>query len=281
MGMSSQCDNPLIQGGLKEFDQATGTLLNTYFTVPAGSIGGSVWSSAAATPDGKSVFITTGNSPTNAGDSYSVVLLDAATLAKLSSWMVPNPNGTDIDFAASPALLRATIGGKATQLVAACNKNGILYAWRTDNLASGPMWSIPVSEGEGSCFPAPVWDGTHLFQAGGKTQIDGVTYGGAVREIDPATGIPIWQTGLAQAVLGTPTLNGANVMAVCTWNQRVPTNIGSLVDTSTGGVLGTFSTAGSSCFAQPVFAGQYLFVATVAHGMFAYTPAALAGQNGT
>src|SRR5712692_6226302 len=56
MGMSSQCDEPLIQGGLKEFDQATGDLLNTYFTVPDGSIGGSVWTSAAVTSDGKSVF---------------------------------------------------------------------------------------------------------------------------------------------------------------------------------------------------------------------------------
>jgi len=128
MGMSSQCDEPLIQGGLKEFDQATGALLNTYFSVPAGSIGGSIWSTAASTRDGKFIFVTTGNSPTGAGESYSIVRLDGGSLAKQDSWMVPNAVGTDFDFGASPILFKASIGGVTTQMVAACNKNGFLYA---------------------------------------------------------------------------------------------------------------------------------------------------------
>ena len=44
IGISSQCDNPLVRGGVKELNQSTGAPVATYFTVPSGSTGGSVWS---------------------------------------------------------------------------------------------------------------------------------------------------------------------------------------------------------------------------------------------
>ena len=36
VGVSSQCDKPLVVGGLKEYDQATGALLSFYQTNPGG-----------------------------------------------------------------------------------------------------------------------------------------------------------------------------------------------------------------------------------------------------
>lgn len=42
VGISSNCDTPLVRGGVAEFDQATGHKLNTFYTVPRGHVGGSV-----------------------------------------------------------------------------------------------------------------------------------------------------------------------------------------------------------------------------------------------
>src|SRR5204863_5466394 len=60
VGVSSACDNPLIRGALKAYDQATGERVATHYTVPAGAVGGSIWTSAAVGSSG-SVFVTTGN----------------------------------------------------------------------------------------------------------------------------------------------------------------------------------------------------------------------------
>src|SRR5712691_7574870 len=92
MGMSSQCDIPLIRGGERRFDQATGALLGTYYTVPSGSIGGSIWSSAAAHTS-QYTYVTTGNADQSGGskqgDSYSIVRLDTASMTATGKWTVP------------------------------------------------------------------------------------------------------------------------------------------------------------------------------------------------
>jgi outer membrane protein assembly factor BamB len=277
MGMSSQCDEPLIQGGLKEFDQASGALLNTYFSVPEGSIGGSIWSTAASTRDGRFVFVTTGNSPTGAGDSYSIVRLDGTTLAKLDSWTVPFATGTDFDFGASPVLFKATVGGVPTQMVAACNKNGFLYAWKAAALASGPVWSAQVSDrGQKNslCLPTSSSDGSHLFQGSTGSTISGVFYSGAIRAFDPATGALTWETGLSAGVLGPSSLNGAGVLAVPSWDPSGAPNQVWLVNAADGTILTTLSTGNDLEFAEPVFAGNLLLLGSLAHGLFAYLPAA-------
>src|SRR5262249_54109418 len=47
LGWASQCDHPLVRSGIKSFDQHTGTLRNTFYTLPKGSTGAGVWSTAA------------------------------------------------------------------------------------------------------------------------------------------------------------------------------------------------------------------------------------------
>ena len=109
VGVSSQCDKPLVVGGLKEYDQATGALLNFYHTNPGGKIGPSIWSSASALPSGRSVFVTTGNGP---GDASSIVRLDGTTLAKQDSWQIPAVQQiSDSDFGGSSTLFSANLGG--------------------------------------------------------------------------------------------------------------------------------------------------------------------------
>jgi len=92
MGLASRCDTPLVRGGVAELDQHTGSVLNTWHSVPNGSIGGSVWSSIAASADGQNVWVSTGNEcdPTintcpsgdQVGDSNSIVHLTGS----LSGW---------------------------------------------------------------------------------------------------------------------------------------------------------------------------------------------------
>ena len=47
IGVSSNCDNPLIRGGVIGYRQATGKKFAEFYTVPRGAVGGSVWSSVA------------------------------------------------------------------------------------------------------------------------------------------------------------------------------------------------------------------------------------------
>ena len=51
-----------------------------------------------------------------------------------------------------------------------------------------------------ACSAAAIWDGTYLYMAGDPTTINGVSYRGSVRRIDPATGAFLWQRGLAASL---------------------------------------------------------------------------------
>ena len=264
MGVSSQCDNPLVKGGLKEYNQATGALVAFFKTNPGGSTGPSIWSSAAAR--GTSVFVTTGNGL--GPDSIAVIRLDAATLAQQDSWQVPSSElGPDSDFGGSPTLFSATIGGNTVQLVGACNKNGVFYTLRQDNLAAGPVWRFqpgtPTTVSD-RCDAAAVWDGSNLYVAANQTVIGGVTYNGSVSSLDPATGTPHWQLGLPGAVVGSPTLDGAGVLAVPNFSASELV----LVNAATGVILKTISTGPD--FGQPVFADNMLLIPTKKNGLWAY-----------
>jgi hypothetical protein len=93
------------------------------------------------------VWITTGNPDPNGSAiyrSYSIVRLSASTLAEQDWWTVPEGQTVDSDFGSSPVLYSAKVGGTATALAAACNKNGVFYAWRRGHLAAGPVWQRTV-----------------------------------------------------------------------------------------------------------------------------------------
>src|SRR6266516_4903279 len=275
MGVSSECDSPLVMGGLKAYDQATGKLLAFYQTNPGGSTGPSIWSSAAARPTSPYVYVTTGNGA--GSDAISVVQLDAATLTKLSSWQVPSSeHGGDSDFGGSPTFFPATLAGVYTPLMGACNKNGVYYALRRGNVAAGPVWRFkvggPPSVG-GQCDAAAVWNGAHLFVAGNATVIGGTSYKGSVRMLNPATGSPLWQRGLPGTVIGSPTLSGGVVLAAPTYSAAglYRTNA------ATGGVLRHILSGYE--FGQPVFADNMLLVPTKDNGLWAYRYARLLARR--
>ena len=269
IGIASQCNNPSVRGGAKAFDQATGALLGTFYSVSPDTTGGSVWSSPAA--NNRNVWIGTGNPPVD--DAESIVRLDGSNMSKIESWALPVEEQThDDDFGSSPTLFMATLDGKLTPMVGACNKNGYYYAFKSQSVAAGYVWRAQLGssfgEGGGLCIGSAIWDGQHLYVPGNQTTIGGQTFQGSVREVDPATGAFIWETGLAGAVMGTPTKDGAGVIAAATWDVD---NAVYLLDASDGHILTSLALNGASVFAQPVFADNYLFVAPANGLLTVYT----------
>jgi len=266
IGVSSECDQPLIPGGVVEVNQSTGATEAQWYSTPAGKVGGSVWSSPALLPDG-SIIVTTGNANTAAQPLYneSIVRLSGSGLAVLDSWQIPAAERiNDSDFGGSPTLFTATIGGVATPMVGACNKNGNYYAFAQNSLSSGPVWEEHINApftGYGQCDAAAIWDGTRLIEAGGNTStIDGVSYQGSIQSLNPATGVPIWQTGLPGGVIGTPTEDGGGVIAAQVFVDTTDNFGVYLINANTGKILGDVPTYNSALFSQPIFVNKELLV---------------------
>jgi len=276
VGVSSNCDNPLSTGaGEKAYNQATGALLGTYHTLPAGTPGGSVWSSAAVTPEGD-VIVSTGNASGGKliGDAQSIVRLNGTTLARLDGYQIPVV-AKDADFGGSPTVFNAVIGGINTEMVGACNKDGRYYAFNAHHIAAGPVWSRLVGSTynattDSQCDGAAIWDGSRLFVPSNDTTIAGTNYHGSIRQLNPATGAVIWQTGLAGIVIGSPTLNGSAVIGVPTFDTEGGAKNAYLINAASGAILTNVNTLGAKQFAQPVFADNLLLVATWGKGLFAY-----------
>jgi polyvinyl alcohol dehydrogenase (cytochrome) len=281
MGVSAQCDHPLIRGGLKVFDAKTGKSRGVYWTVPDGAIGGSVWTTPAISGSTGEVFLSVGNSDPKArsrdqGDSFSILGLDGNTLERKDRWVVPGLRGTDLDFGSSPTLFTARIDGQKVDMVGACNKNGSYYALRQSALSAGPVWTTPISFKwpDGNCLGAAAWDSSadRLIVAGAQAQVEGKSVQGSVRALDPATGRALWTTALPGAVWGSLSINANGVVAVPVFSGGDAASV-VLLDEKTGKELATLKTAGAPVFSQPVFAQRSLLVATVSDGLIAFSPA--------
>jgi polyvinyl alcohol dehydrogenase (cytochrome) len=267
IGSASHCDKPLTRGEVIAYDQGSGTELARHYTVPLGFLGGGVWSSVAVGPDG-SVYATSGTQPkgtTNRYESVSILRLDGTTLATLGKFTVPNSElGGDGDFGGSPTIFGSMVG--------ACNKNGIYYA--LDRLTMQLQWEKRMgakssSSSPAQCSAAAIWDGTSLYFAADGTTINGVAYAGSIRKVNPANGAFLWQTGLPNSVLGSPTMNGSGVIGVATYDSEPTPNAQYLVRASDGTILRTLTTGGMN-FGQMVFADGTVYGTNVGQGLMAW-----------
>lgn len=265
VGVSSNCDHPLIRGGVIAFDQATGHKLAELYTVPKGDIGGSVWSSVAVGPDGD-VYATTGNGPLrneSLGYSESILKLAPKTLAVLGRFQVPlAQRSADGDFGASPVIFGRYVG--------ACNKNGIFYLLSQATMKL--QWERRISDaqgGAGACLATPAYDGRDLYFGGTQTTVDGAAASGSVQARVAATGQLIWITALPGGVIGSPTMDGGGVVAAGTYGASGSPDGIYLIDAATGGVVQDMQDG--TVFAQTVFANNWLFGAT-SDGLFAWSP---------
>jgi outer membrane protein assembly factor BamB len=195
IGIASDDDCPLIQGGVVQIDPNTGQVLHQFFTVPSGCVGASVWGSPTVDAAGN-VYVATGNGGScSQHETYAVAVLKlTSTLGLLNSWAVPlKQQLADGDFGNTPTLFSGTVSptGTLRSLLGIANKNGIYYVFDTANLAAGPLKQIRVAgggndpeKGGGSISPSS-WDGTHIYVAGGNTTIGGIKYKGSLREFNP------------------------------------------------------------------------------------------------
>jgi glucose dehydrogenase len=154
VGLSSGCDNPLIRGGVVELDQHTGQGLHTWYSVPAGSVGGSVWSSVAASSTGGDVWASTGNecypvadvcpAGNKIGHSLSIVHLSGALQLRQAWRERPGITGTSGHrppcSAAAPPSLR---------MWAPATRTGSTTRWRPDR------WAARHCGASGSARPPP------------------------------------------------------------------------------------------------------------------------------
>jgi outer membrane protein assembly factor BamB len=261
IGSASHCDKPLTRGAVVGFNQATGAEFARWFAVPSGILGGGVWSSVAVDSDGF-VYATTGTQPkntTNRYDAVSIVKLSGDTLTRVGKYTVPDSElGGDSDFGSSP-----TVAGPD---IVACNKNGLLYAL---NRATMQLhWHVRIgaksnSDTPAQCSAAAIYDGTYLYMAGNGTTINGVTYRGSIRRLDPATGAFLWQRGLPNSVIGSPSLNGGGLIGVGTYDPGAAAgqpNASYLINRDTGAMVRTME-SGGNYFSQPVFANGWFYTA--------------------
>ncbi len=258
IGVASNCDDPLVPSSLISYSQDNGKRRSVFRTLPAGMTGAGIWSSAAVDSDGD-VYVTTGNSgkgPVEPGHSDSIIKLSGYALKPIKSFQVPPAQAVaDGDFGASPTVFGPYIG--------ACNKNGIFYALNRATMKVA--WSRQIGaaaprHGVSNCSAAASYDGTTLYVAGPRHLINGTAYPGSIQALNPATGALLWQTGLPNGVIGSPTIDGAGVIAVGTYDFTKTPNSVYLVDASSGAILRTLTT-GSADFAQSVFAEGRLFTA--------------------
>jgi outer membrane protein assembly factor BamB len=283
VGISSQCNYPWIHGGVAAYRQHSGQRKATFYNVPNGGIGASVWSSVAVTPSGD-VIETSGSGPyfdQYLGVSESIVELDGKTLQQIDSWQIPHTAPQDSDFGASPTIFSAVLPGSSAPvtMIGACNKNGKYYALRADDLSAGPVWSFIISKGGSECVTSAAWNGTDLFFGGPSTVINGTRVAGAISEIDPATGATVWETSLPGPVFGAVALDGSGVVAVATYGLTGTQGV-YLVDASNGTILSTLrQQTGCGEFSQPVFADNYVLSATLGCGMTAYSVASSSASS--
>jgi outer membrane protein assembly factor BamB len=268
IGAASDCEQPLVRGAVIAFSQATGKKLAGFRTVPAGQVGGGVWSTVAVGPGGY-VYATTGNGPPDDlrnGYSESIVKLAPRTLKVAGSWQVPGPPVSyDTDFGGSPVIFGQDVG--------ACNKDGIFYAVSQSSMKLAWQERIGATYRPGvaaECDGSPAFDGTYLYFGGTGVTIGARAYRGSVQKRAGATGKLVWETGLLNGVTGSPTLDGAGVLAVGTYDNGPSGLEGTYLVSAASGKILTRLAAGRD-FAESTFADGRLFTANVA-GVSGWAP---------
>jgi outer membrane protein assembly factor BamB len=267
VGIASNCDTPLVNAGVLGFNAGTGSKLGEWHSI-IGQIGGSVWATPTAGDNG-SIIVDTGNAnsiTTQPLHDDSINKINGSNITLLNSFQPPlDQLGYDDDFGATATAFTAVLNGVTTRMVGACDKNGIYYAVREDNLNEGPVWehvlNKPYTGAGGACLAGSIWDGTRIIAAAGdKATINGTTYQGAVYAFDPATGTPLWTTPLPGEVVGSPTEDGAGVVAAAIWGSTTNNYGVYLLSASTGAILRYIPLGQNRIFGQPVFADNYLLV---------------------
>lgn len=253
IGTASGCDNPLVQGEVKQINIIQNRTYPTIavrhvFTVvqnnsTATDDGGSVWSTPSVDPSTGSIYITTGNegipsSPPVPGTSWNwtqaVVrlvqgnLCSPTTLQGCSSsgyFKLAGSKTEDVDFGAGATIFHDDHG---VTMVGALNKNGSFYAFYQSNLTpSGngkPAWQLKVANSgapAGENVAPAAFDGSSLYIAGYSTILPGNVNcsSGAIRSVNATTDSLNWGACLPGFVHAGVTYANGLVLVAALWKN--------------------------------------------------------------
>ena len=264
---SDGCDE--VRGKIAMVDLATGAAVVKPL-LRDGQQGAAIWSSISVDESARVVFASTGN---RIGDisaeplAQAIVSFDADTLDVIDHWQDPTPL-EDSDFGSSPTLFEDERG---RPLVAAANKDGMLFALRRDHLSAGPVWSVrlavtdankPTISGDPSAgfgsIVSPTFANGLLYAAGGRTPSGEP---GSVVAFEPGTGAVLWKHVTPGYVLAPMPAVG-DILVV---ESSAPDNSTSwleVLDARTGAALHTLPGKAATFGAPAVGHGVVLWVDT-------------------
>jgi outer membrane protein assembly factor BamB len=177
-------DGVPAEGRLVKVDVADRSI-STFDPVPGfGNLGGVWgWGGASVDPDGSFLYTGIGNAQAWSDDcacfaddaGYGDSLVKLTPDLTVADWDRPEPveGAADEDLGAAPLLFQPP---GCPPLAAANDKDGMLYIWRRDDLAAGPLQALPLSDGVDAFVGEPSWssssgvlvDSGATFLYGGK-----------------------------------------------------------------------------------------------------------------
>ena len=275
--IGGMCDIAPYRGRIIEVaTTATPAIAATFYVVSKTKpYGGAIWGwgGASLDPVAGAMFIATGNAlatPNNVGYAEAIVRL--TTSLGLVSFNKPTLNaGKDLDFGSTPVLFQAT--GCPTQL-AAENKDGELFIYDRDTIASGPVQRIQAAPASGGRFIGlPAWsDATHELYVALTTNNPPYTHGMlALTESAPGcTLTQSWNTaiGTTNTYDSPPTVANGVV-----YFGNGAGNIVYAMNATTGAALwNSGTTISGGAFAAPIVVNGMLYVPSWDDKVHAYGP---------
>jgi outer membrane protein assembly factor BamB len=271
IGVSSDCDNPLVNGGMDQVSLSNHTLVHFFSSLNAtqqmncsplsrnDSCGGSIWGSPSYNATTNTVWAATGNGYYLSVPEYGDSLMEwnATTLQLINHWTIPGAQQeTDGDFGTTPDLATPSTG---PPMVFLTDKNGYDYALDRNNIGAGPVWQYKVSFSPDTVAP-DAFGGGLVYVGSHKTDIHSTIYQGSIRAFTPTSNHTVWSVGFKSGeVYGAPVYaNGIVVVAA-----------GDLIDvlnSTTGHVLWNYTAANET----------FLAAASISHGIIY-----IGGMNGT
>lgn len=260
----SICDRP-IEGKVIRVEPVT-RALSAWIAVPFSlGGGGGIWGWGGVAYDARhdALLVVTGNAlrgGTNVGAGFTeaagygeqLVALDRDLRVRAASHPRDIAAPLDLDFVGSPVL--GTKPG-CGDVVAAANKNGSVYAWRTDAIADGPLWAVVLPGRAGlPLISQPAWaaaTGSFVVAAPARlTRLD----------LTPACGVSIrWSRAAGGLANSSPTISGRTIWYVRNGPTRAALQA---VDLLTGRVKASAPLPHAG-FVAPTVVGSRLYVPTM------------------
>jgi outer membrane protein assembly factor BamB len=250
IGISSNCDLPLVPAGMDEVSLATHAVVASFNSSVPDSNGSSIWGSPSLNTATNTLFAATGNAYTEAQSTYSdsVVSLNATTLAVQASWQIPaSQDKVDADFGASPTLFTPAGG---YPMVTVPDKNGYLYAFYQSNLTLAWEQKICCEDGQSDHF-STAWGGGYVYAVNPKITLGGVAYNSSVEAFNPLTGAIVWQDGFNESSF---------------YGYAAPLYVNGVLIVPDQGTLLVLNATDGDLLAQPTIGGQSQAAASVSRG---------------